>query len=181
MVETEMKLPVASLVAVRDRLTAVGAVRLHEAEFEDNQVLDDANGSLRSGGKLLRLRRTGALTIVTFKGPGSFAAGVKTRPEYETAVESADAALTIFAALGFAPVRRYQKRREEWSFVGVRVALDETPIGTFVEVEGEKERITEVAVRLGLDPADAVSGTYLDLWRLYRAVHPEAGEDMVFP
>lgn len=180
MLETEMKMPVASLAAVRQRLIVSGATRLLETTLEDNWVLDDAGGSLRRDGRLLRLRCYGGKTLLTFKEPGEFKAGVKSRPEFETVVESAEGMLVILAALGFSPVRRYQKRRETWSFAGLQVCLDETPIGSFVELEGEAATLGPAAQRLGLDPARAVAGTYLDLWLAFRSTHPNAPEDMVF-
>ncbi|MFI5143048.1 MAG: class IV adenylate cyclase [Thermoanaerobaculales bacterium] len=180
MLETEIKIPVASLAAVRQRLIVSRATRLLEATLEDNWVLDDSGGSLRRAGRLLRLRCCGGTTLLTFKEPGEFKGGVKSRPEFETAVESAEGILAILAALGFSPVRRYQKRRETWSFAGLQVCLDETPIGSFIEVEGEAAALGPAAQRLGLDPADAVALTYLDLWRAFRSRHPNAPEDMVF-
>ena len=86
------------------------------------------------------------------KEPGSFHEGVKSRVEIETPVESAERTLAILAGLGFQPVRRYQKRRETWSLDRIVVALDETPAGNFVEVEGPSDRLAAAAGDLGLDP-----------------------------
>jgi len=63
----------------------------------------------------------------------------------------------------------------------VTVALDETPMGAFVELEGQAEQLPAAALALGLDPHAAALGTYLDLWSAYRTGHPDAPEDMVFP
>ncbi|HUK12333.1 MAG TPA: class IV adenylate cyclase [Thermoanaerobaculaceae bacterium] len=180
MLEEEIKLPVGSLDPVRQRLIAQGAARLHPAALEDNWVLDDADRALARAGRLLRLRRFGAATILTLKQPARFRDGVKSREELETSLADPEAALAILAALGFFPARRYQKRRESWSFDGLKVALDDTPAGAFVEVEGEAAKLHPAARRLGLDPATAARGTYLDLWEAYRAVHPGAPADMVF-
>jgi adenylate cyclase class 2 len=179
--EQELKIAVASTDALRQRLTERGGLVSRARAMEDNWVLDDRTGTLATAGHLLRLRRSGGRALLTFKGTATFAGGVKSRAEFETAVEDADAALAILAALGFAPVRRYQKRREVWTVEGVAVMLDETPMGSFVELEGEAARLTAVAAKLGLDPGAAARGTYLDLWVAYRAAHPEAPEDMLFP
>ncbi len=55
-------------------------------------------------------------------------------------------------------------------------------MGDFVEVEGESELIGSVARSLGLDPSDAVPGSYMSLWSEFRARHPEMDlpPDMVF-
>ncbi|MEW6337717.1 MAG: class IV adenylate cyclase [Acidobacteriota bacterium] len=179
-VEQEMKVPVADLDDVRSRLATSGAVLRHPLAFEENWVLDDGAGSLRGSGRLLRLRRLGDEWIITFKGPASFAAGIKSRPEFETGVAAGERLLEILAGLGFAPVRRYQKRRETWVLSGLAVSLDETPMGSFVELEGDPTVIVSVASRLDLDPQRAARGSYLDLWLAWRENHAEAPVDMVF-
>ncbi len=176
-----MKIPVAALSSVRRLLAERGARLVAAAALEDNWVLDDERGALAAAGRLLRVRRAGGGCWLTLKEPGAFAEGVKTRVEIETAVASSDAALAILAGLGFRPVRRYQKRRETWALDEVAVALDETPMGSFVEVEGPAERLPAVASALGLDPHAAVHATYLDLWNAHRERHPAAPADMVFP
>jgi adenylate cyclase class 2 len=180
-IEREMKVPVTGLDPLRTALAGLGARRVEPATFEDNLVLDDAAGTLTASGRLLRLRRWGTRSTLTYKGPASFAEGVKHRQEVETGVADLEAMLAILALLGFSPVRRYQKRREVWQADAVQVALDETPIGCFVELEGDEAALRALAARLALDPAQAARGTYLDLWSEWRAHHPDAGPDMVFP
>jgi adenylate cyclase class 2 len=178
--EHEIKVPVRSLAVVRDRLRASVATLRHGETFEENWVLDDGERSIAARGCLLRVRRWGAQSYLTYKGPARFSAGVKTREEIETTVGDPEVVLRALAALGFAPHRRYQKRRELWELSGVAVTLDATPMGGFVELEGPPETIPAVAAALGLDPAHAVAGTYLHLWEEYRAAHPDAPADMVF-
>ena len=180
MLEQEMKIPVPSLAQVRSRLQERAGRLLEPVAFEDNWVLDDGDRSLAASGRLLRVRRFGTTCLITLKGAASFSGGVKTRTELETEVADADAALAILGGLGFGPVRRYQKRRETWSLERVTVARDETPMGSFVELEGDGTVLAGVAGTLGLDPHQAARGTYLDLWTAFRAAHPGAPEDMVF-
>jgi adenylate cyclase, class 2 len=178
--EHEIKVPVASLDVVRSRLRELGGSLQAAAMLEDNWVLDDAGRRLGTSGCLLRVRRWGTTASVTFKGPARFSGGVKTRQEIETGVGDADIVLDLFAALGLTSWRRYQKRREAWRLAGVAVALDDTPMGGFVELEGEPAMIPGAAAQLGLDMAAAVPGTYLHLWEAFRATHPGAPVDMVF-
>lgn len=178
--EHEIKLPVSSLSEVRWRLPLLGAVLRHPMVDEENWVLDDPSARLAHAGALLRVRRCAGEARLTFKGRARYSNGVKSRDELECALDDATVLLAILARLGFVPVRRYQKRREEWDAEGIVVALDETPMGTFVEIEGDPDLLAASAVKLGLDPASAVSGSYLDLWTAFRREHPEAPEDMVF-
>jgi adenylate cyclase class 2 len=163
-VETEVKLRVASAEAARGALERLGAVPRRPRGFEDNVLYDDAAGSLRAAGALLRLRECGAETLLTFKGPKRVVEGAKERQEHETRVASAVEMRAILAAAGYRPVFRYQKNRQGWEWRGVEIVVDETPIGTFFEIEGELPRIHEAAAALGYTPNDYVSESYATLF-----------------
>lgn len=178
--EHEMKFRVTDLDAVRSRLAALGARPLSPMQFEDNWVVDDASGELARAGQILRVRSYGARARITFKGPAIIAEGVKSRPEHEVEIDDPQRALALLAGLGFFPVRRYQKRRELWRSGVIEVALDVTPMGEFIELEGPRSELARLAVDLGFDPAVALAGTYLGLWAEFRSAHPEAPEDMTF-
>ena len=60
---------------------------------------------------------------------------------------------------------RYQKYREEFALDDVIVAVDETPVGTFVEIEGGDAGIAEMAEALGRGPADYLLDSYRRLYR----------------
>jgi adenylate cyclase, class 2 len=162
--ETEVKLRVRDLGAVRQALRALGARPVHERHFEDNVLFDDALGSLRAQGSVLRLRRTPRGGLLTFKGPRELRDGIKSREERETQVADADAFDGILRRLGYRPVFRYQKFRESWAHAGQAVELDETPIGSFVEIEGDAAGIHSVAAALGYGPADYVGESYVGLF-----------------
>jgi adenylate cyclase class 2 len=179
-VESEMKVPVASLEDVRRRLTELDAKQLEGEAAEENWVFDDDHGTLVGANLLLRVRRWGERGWLTYKGPASYAGGVKSREEVECAVADAGLVIDILTRIGMRIVRRYEKRRETWRLGDVEVALDVTPMGSFVELEGPATGLVEGAKTLGLDPARAVRGTYLELWREYRRSHPGAPDDMVF-
>lgn len=173
--ETEVKLRVASAEAARAMLDRLGAVCERTRMFEDNVLYDDPGGSLRAAGCVLRLREVGGETLLTFKGPKRVVEGVKSRDEHETRVASAAEMRAILAAAGYRPIFRYQKYRETWSFRGVEVVVDETPIGTFFELEGELASIHEAASALGYTSNDYVSDSYVALF----VASGRAG-DMVF-
>lgn len=179
--EEEIKLRLASLEPVRARLRRGGATLVHARAFEENWIVDDAEETIFDGGRLLRVRRWGDESLVTFKGRASYRDGVKRREELECRVESAEALLSIFAVLGYHVSRRYQKWREAWSWRGVEVVLDETPMGPFVELEGEAEELRPLAEELQLDPDHALAGSYSELWIAWRRDHPDAPRDMIFP
>jgi adenylate cyclase class 2 len=174
--EIEVKLRVSSPEAVRGALRQAGAQLVRERHFEDNVLFDDAAASLRASGTVLRLRRTPHGGVLTFKGPGEGEPGLKTREERETAVEEPDQVRAILKNLGYRPVFRYQKYRECWTLRGQEIDVDETPIGAFLEIEGDPEGIHAVATLLGYGPADYMTESYVDLF------FASGGQgDMVFP
>jgi adenylate cyclase class 2 len=181
-VETELKIPIEDLAAVRARLEARGAHQIHPAQREINLLLDGPAGEITATGRVLRLRRIGDRSRLTLKGPATFAGNIKSREELEIEVSDLEALAAILARLGFEPVLRYEKDRETWRTSGVTVTLDHTPIGDFVELEGSAGQLEAAAAELGLDVDSAVRGSYSDLWMSFRDLHPELNlpDDMVF-
>lgn len=178
--ESEIKIPVERLDDTRERLRVLDAALLHPSAREVNVLLDDGFGSLRNAGQVLRIRRYGERVRLTLKGAARFVGGVKIRDELEVGASDAELLERIFRGLGFEPWMRYEKDREAWSFNEVEVVLDHTPMGGFVELEGAVELLAETARRLGLEPNDAVRGSYVSLWTEERRRHPDLPHDMVF-
>lgn len=161
--ETEIKLAFSSSEIAHVRLRAAGARETHPRAFEDNLVFDLPGGILRESGRLLRLRQYGSASIVTFKGPVEGEHRHKVRIEHETAIANHGAFVLVLRGLGFETVYRYQKFRTTFALGDVAAALDETPLGTFVELEGAPDAIDRAAGSLGCGPTDYIRETYREL------------------
>lgn len=179
--EVEVKLPCADLEAVREKLRQGGAERTAPLHEEINDLYDDPEEKLSGRGGTLRLRRARGEGVLTYKGVARFEQGLKRRPEREVRVSDAETAHAILEGIGMQRRFRYEKRREEWEIEGCSVALDETPIGRFVEVEGNPVDIRRVVAALGLDFAEAIPYSYPKLYALRRRENPKLPPDMVFP
>jgi adenylate cyclase class 2 len=179
--EVEVKLPCPDLSAVRERLAAEGAALKTERHEESNRLYDDPEGRFAREGRTLRLRLAGDRAVLTYKGAAHFEGGVKRREEREVEVSDLGETAAILERLGFVPRFRYDKRREEWTLAGCTVALDDTPIGSFVEVEGDPRGIRKVVSALELDFTAAIPYSYARLYREKRQAEPSLPEDMVFP
>jgi adenylate cyclase class 2 len=116
---------------------------------------------------------------VTFKGPVQPAA-VKVREEHETLVGDGEVLLRVFEELGLHVWFRYEKYREEFSHEDVIVAIDETPVGVFVEIEGGEQGIAAMAEALGRGPADYVLDSYRSLFLRHREESGLTSPDMLF-
>ncbi len=164
-VETEIKLRMDGPDAARRAVTALGATPRRARHLEDNVLYDDARSSLLAAGQALRLRRAEGRAIVTHKGPKEERAdGVKSRPEREFEVADGDGFEAVLAALGYGKVFRYQKYRETYEWRDVEIVVDETPIGTYLEIEGPVATIHEAARALGRGPGDYIADSYAALF-----------------
>ena len=89
---------------------------------------------------------------------------MKSRPEIEVEVSDADASTRSSPALGYRKAFRYQKYRETYRWRDVEIVVDETPIGTFLEIEGPVDASTRRPRALGRGPADYVAESYAALF-----------------
>src|SRR5205823_1952975 len=133
--EREVKLPFESADAARAAVTAISATPLHGRRLQENCLLDTTNDDLRRRRSALRVRQDGGRCLLTFKGPVQPAA-VKVREELETIVGDGTLLMTMLAELGFHVWFRYEKYREEFALGDCIIAINETPVGVFVEIEG---------------------------------------------
>jgi adenylate cyclase class 2 len=116
---------------------------------------------------------------VTFKGPVQPSV-MKLREEQETLVGDGEVLLTIFGELGLHIWFRYEKYREEFAHEDVIVAIDETPVGVFVEIEGGEQGIDTMAALLGRTRADYILESYRSLFLQHRDALGLTSSDMVF-
>jgi len=179
-IECELKIPVDDLDEIRRRLATTEAEQLNVAEHEVNILFDTASGRLATSGEVLRVRKVGPRHVLTFKGPATYDGAVKQRREIELEISSSERISELLHALGYAPAMRYEKERESWRLGEVRVELDHTPMGNFIELEGPTGSLEAAAQSLRLDPARAVAKSYISLWRDHCRRHPGLGRDMVF-
>jgi adenylate cyclase class 2 len=178
--EIEVKFALRDRAELVRRLHELGATRLYPETFEDNIVLD-RRGELRTKGSLLRVRKFGKYSLVTYKGPMAIEGGIKSREEVQTGIESFELAIQLFDSLGYKPMFRYQKFREVWRVRDVEVVLDRTPIGEYFEIEGAVDVIRQVAGELGMNMEHALRQTYADLYRQARRTRGDLPEYMIFP
>lgn len=144
-----------------------------------NTLYDLPGEVLRKRKELLRLRKYGSEWTLTHK------AGKKTerhssRDELETSVPDGKRMDLILRALGYAPTFRYEKFRAEWTDGKGQVVVDETPIGSFCEVEGAPRWIDATAKKLGVNAADYIMQNYAGLFLEWRARTKSAAKEMTF-
>jgi adenylate cyclase class 2 len=196
----------AALKRLGAHLVSAGTKRVHEW----NVVFDTVEERLRTRGELLRIRTETAAgsnskrggtkvkrSLLTFKRPvrGLSLPAERTggprrhkiREEIELQVGDAKALTTIFEGLGLRGWFCYEKFRttfrlpqsQRWA-KGLLIEWDETPIGTFLELEGPPKAIDRIARELGFARRDYIVTNYLTLYREECRRRGETPRHMVF-
>ena len=188
------------------RLVGGGTGRVHEW----NVLFDTPEGDRAKQGQLLRIRTvtseaksakskaaTKKRVLLTFKRPVSLRPASsstsqenhrhKVREELELEVSDAGTLTKIIEGLDMRGWFRYEKHRTTFALPpksswakGLLIELDETPIGTFVELEGPPAAIDRVAEELGFSKHDYILQNYLTLYVEHCRRHGTEPTDMLF-
>jgi len=178
MTEREVKLEFADAARAHDAMRAIGATPLQPRRLQRDTLFDTPDGRLRGSGRVLRIRDDGGQAYLTLKGPAQ--PGImKVREEQETSVRDATVVAASFEALGLVAAFRYEKYRSEFSLHGAVLAVDETPIGVFLEIEGDEAAILAIVRALDRTDADFIRESYRALFKARTGAGADG--DMVFP
>jgi adenylate cyclase class 2 len=177
--EREIKLRFESPQAARAAVAATGATPLRPRRLQSDVLFDTDQRVLSARSQVLRVRIEAGHSYVTFKSPAEHPT-LKLREELETGVDDGERLVTIFLRSGFRIWFRYQKYREEFALDDVIMAVDETPVGTFVEIEGSDRGIVAAVDALGRGPADYIVESYRALFVRHCNERGIPAGDMVF-
>ena len=168
--ETEVKIRLDGIQKLNDAGLILNLKR--SKHFEDNFLLDRGGQELSSRLAALRIRKTddgrGSITLKEMPGEDAPVSQFKSRIEFETSVEDPDIMFEIFKRLGFRCWFRYQKYRTVYSAElpsgrSLDVMIDETPIGNFVELEGDEDAVSEALSTLNVSKNEYIVQSYLAL------------------
>ncbi len=165
MLEIEVKIQIKDPQRVRENLLRSGIVLYRERHFEDNMIWDFPEQKLLQKKCALRLRISGKKAFLTFKGPQQRSRKFKVREEYETEVKNQRETIKILQALGFRMAFRYQKYRSVFRTKKLVICLDETKVGHFLELEGNRSDIVRFAEALGYSKKEFIKADYPELFK----------------
>src|ERR1035437_6425496 len=207
--EVEIKLRVTDVAALQRCLKQLRALESCPRTYESNTLYDTLKKDLARRRQLIRIRierpsshgggkdRLRAVkSTLTYKGPSQSLRGARTtlgklrkarrykiREEIEVVVADGEQLRLILIALGLRPLFRYEKFRTTYTLPGIRdlkIEFDETPIGTFLELEGAPLAIDRAAKLLGYTRADYITKTYGALWLVGCRLRGHKPADMLF-
>ena len=190
--EIEIKLRVQNLDALHFRLKKLRAKEICPRTHESNTLYDTPRQHLRRRGQLIRVRTErpaishknqhsgeNSPAILTYKGPSRSSRSANSRAiskirshfkikdEAEVTVIGSGELPAILRALGLRPTFRYEKFRTTYALRGfsqLKVELDETPVGNYLELEGPVTSIDRGARLLGYTGADYLKDSYGSLY-----------------
>lgn len=163
MTEIEVKIRVEDANSARRKLLESGAKLLRERYFEENTLYDFRPRTLWHKRQALRIRNIGKKTYVAFKGTPQKSRKFKVREEHETEVKNRRQLEKILKSTGLIPCFRYQKHRTVFKRKSLTINLDEMSIGTFIELEGERNEIVAYAKTLGYSKSEFIKSDYVEL------------------
>jgi adenylate cyclase class 2 len=181
--EVEIKFRVSDPAALLERARRAGFSEATPPTHEFNTLYDTPDRKLRQRGQLLRIRHYGDRWVMTHKShpPETSAADRhKRRIELETEVSDGAALAEVFSALGYVPVFSYEKYRAEWNDGTGHLVLDETPLGTLAELEGDPDWIDRTAAKLGVTPDEYMTASYGMLFLEWKAATGDPAQNMTF-
>ena len=165
--EIEVKFYVNDPWVVRERIIALGASSGGRF-FESNLRFDNQQGGLFRSGSLLRLRQDRQTTLTHKSRPCVEDTQFKVHRELEVVVSDCNTMKLILEALGFFQVQVYEKWRETFKIGETLLCLDELPFGVFLEIEGTRNSIQQLASDLGLAWEERILDNYLHLFEMIR-------------
>jgi adenylate cyclase class 2 len=177
--EIEIKLCITNIPEILRKIKKLRATPQPRLQ-EQNILYDTPQSHLRRRKMLFRLRvetsanpnapttRNKERVILTVKAP------LPTQPKtsrYKIRAEREQIAMTssrqyakALTSLGFRPTFRYDKFRTTFRLPNLHLDLDETPAGTYLELEGSPKAIDRAAKSLSFTKKQYLRATYWDLY-----------------
>ena len=163
--ETEIKFYLTDLSSIRQRILDLGA-EPRGRYFESNVRFEAPGQALKKKKSLLRLRQDQKAKLTYKSTPPESDNQFKIMRELEVEVSDFDTMHLILEALGFHHEQVYEKWRETLVLDQTQFCLDSMPYGDFLEIEGPKQDIKNVAAQLGLRWNQRILLNYLHIFEI---------------
>jgi adenylate cyclase class 2 len=208
--EIEIKLSIPALNALHLQLKKLHAKQISPRTHESNILYDTPRQHLRRRGQLIRVRTErpapshkkhhpaeNSAAILTYKGPSRSSRAAtssratskirsrfKIKNEAEVTVTNSTELPAILHALGLRPAFRYEKFRTTYALPGLpelKIEVDETPVGNYLELEGPVTSIDRAAHLLGYARKDYLTDSYGALYLVHCRRFGRKPGNMLFP
>ncbi len=165
--EIEVKFLIEDLDAIREKIKAMGG-KSTGRNFEKNIRFEDKEKSLISKNALLRLRKNDRNWLTYKCEADEKDDNYKICRELEVEVSNFSTTQMILEALGYQKEQIYEKWRETFLMGEAIICLDQMPFGNFIEIEGRKKEIRNLAKKLGFSWRQRILHNYLKIFEIIK-------------
>ena len=180
MIEIEYKFKISKdkINSIEDRLMNLGFSSKGRF-YEKTTMYDNTSKIMQKTNGRIRIRLINNETVeFSYKKPLITHSGPKKEIEYEVVINQDNAEVNlvnILKMMNFKPTSSYERYRTTYSNGKVKVTIDEFPFADFVEIEGDEDKVTDIAFKLQFnvkehlnDPCD----TLFSQWRKKKGLKP---------
>jgi adenylate cyclase class 2 len=149
--------------------TVLPIAKFKKSAYEITIMYDDSNKTLFKDDARLRLRRIVNLKNkeetceLSYKKPKT-REGIKVEEEDEVKVSSFVEMKNILEKQGFSVVSSYERIRDTFESDDCKITVDSFPFGELLEIEGEINKIKNIAEKLGFDLKDNTTKSCDDIY-----------------
>jgi adenylate cyclase class 2 len=177
--EIEVKFLLTDIETVTNAILALGAEPSARV-FETNIRYEDAARSFIQRRMLLRLRTDTRTTLTLKSQPPESDPDFKVHRELEVEVSNFNIMDAILKDLGYHQAQRYEKWRQTFRLKDISFCIDSLPFGDFLELEGPKAAIPDLASRIGMQWQRRILHNYLELFETLKQIHHLPFGDVTF-
>ncbi|HYE22626.1 MAG TPA: class IV adenylate cyclase [Verrucomicrobiae bacterium] len=172
--EIEIKLKLSDPEVVFKNALELGGKELKEKEGLEHDVMYDDGKGFFDAFKVLRIRTAPFGNLLTYKEKNEHSDqdNFLVRTEIETFIEDPKAMDQILRKLGYVPHVEKDKYVKKIEIDGLVIEFHKLPfIGDFIEIEGERELVSSLVRKIGLDPNQGIGIDYSSLFENYCKEH----------
>lgn len=185
--ETEIKLElkISELKAITEKIEEIFAAKKSRSFRQVTHQFFFNDWTTQNVFPRIRNEEDGRITL-TVKVKSESKSDFFERLELETEVTNSEEVIRMMPHFGFPKKISWEKRRSLFKMDRVKnpaicFYLDETPIGWFLEMEGNEAEIERAIAMLGLQKSKRIAKSYLGLWEDYKKKFSiENSEEMFF-
>ncbi len=172
--ETEVKIRIDAVEPIKQKLLEMKAELYKKRAVQTDSYF--GNKTMKKKGQTLKIRDN---ALLIYKGPSQKKNNIRSNEEIEIMVDNAAYLKQLLEQLGYLQYWKKERYRESYLVNMTQICIDETPIGNFIEIEGKKENIIDIAKQLGFSQKKFIADSYGKLWKEFAKKNKRNG-DMVF-
>lgn len=170
-IETELKFKIDGnqIKKITDNLDIIAEKEV----YQKTVMFDNADKLMEHTDGRIRLRQQGNKASLSYKRPLPSVGNEKKEVELETEIGNFEVMSNILRMMGYAPATSYEKYTTPFKlkkYPNVFFEIQKYPFETFLEIEGSKEEIENVAKQLSFDSKNALIKPVDTLFAEWRTV-----------